>query len=222
MTSSSWRTPPVIVTIVGIIVAAAVAIGIAIWESHVPPATSTTSTTPDSRPDGTALLPTSPASSTPTSTTPSKLTTTPPPPLVSLADLTAVTGTPYTEAATLDGTSYPHPVRMNFDAYEIYTLEYNLEAKYKCFTSKTGFVDGYQSGWKWHFTLVSISAGQPKTLEDAVLAGSQLHNFKVPVAGVKRFQLVIKLAQESPLSAFPETDYPAIWANPTLSSRPCS
>lgn len=107
---------------------------------------------------------------------------------------------------------------MEMHAFEVSAVEYNVHASYKTFTAKIGFADGTSDadGYSWHFEVTSIANGARTILSDELLANGQTRSITVPITGVRRFELSIRISGPGPLSAGPSTDTPVIWANPTL------
>ncbi len=121
-----------------------------------------------------------------------------------------------TEPVTVDGQEYTRVVRLNRHPFGPRGVEYNLKRQYRSFSARIGFSDTEPTEYKWHFEVWSISGGAPRKLADRVLGDGQVSDLRVPVDGVARFELRVRLAGPEPLSAGPTTSYPVVWANPLL------
>ena len=116
----------------------------------------------------------------------------------------------------MDGVSYIDLVRFNCHPFEIYSVEYNLNAEFAQFTGVAGFKDDFRSGYRWEFRISTITNGAEQILWQAFVTDGKTSPISISVAGVRRLVLSVRLAQEEPISAEPTTDYPVIWANPRL------
>lgn len=172
----------------------------------------------------TTSRPTTTTARSTTSTSPPSTTTTEPPsttvagPTVaaSLALLEPVDGRVNTKPATMDGVEYTDVVRMNRHPWSTYTAEYNLNAQYARISGTMGSTDTANAKYRWEMRISAIENGQERILAQAFLNAGEHTAFDVDVTGVRRFVLSVRLADKSPISAGPSTDYPSIWANPVL------
>lgn len=160
-------------------------------------------------------------SSTTTTTTSTTSTTTPPPttpPTVSLARLTPTNGYASNDPVTMDGVEYTDTVRTDRHPWQIKSVEFNLNAEYSRLTGTVGFSDeADQWNRRWELRASTIENGVERILFSAYLDSVGVHApMDVDVTGVRRLELSVRLADDSPLSAGPSTNYPTVWANPIL------
>lgn len=139
------------------------------------------------------------------------------PPTVSLSTLDVVTSSGYSfDPATMNGIPYTNVVRQDVSVMgHVSKVEYNLEAKYSTFTATVGFIDTYSNPYNWEFRLTAIDNGAEVVLAQAFLGPGQTQALSANVSEVRRFVISVRLAEETFLpSGTP--NYPAVWADPTL------